>query len=201
MMINSFAIKKNICVLFLSLSFINAPSYAGHQKEEDLKDEVAFMLSQAVADLEPSFSSFDSEEEEFIWIDKHKNKIATYFEDEEDVKSFLKTVHYEATRAGLDPSLILGLIQVESNFNKYAISSVEARGYMQIMPFWTKAIGNKEHNLFYLRTNLRYGTTILRHYLELENGNLFMALGRYNGSRGQSKYPNAVLNAQKRFLN
>lgn len=159
------------------------------------------MLSQSVADNEPAFSSFQSEQEEKDWLNKQKIKINQFFDDEQDVIIFLKTVHYEATRAGLEPSLILGLIEVESGFNKYAVSSFEARGYMQIMPFWVKAIGNEKHNLFYLRTNLRYGTTILRHYLELENGNLFMALGRYNGSRGQQKYPNSVLKAQKKFLN
>jgi soluble lytic murein transglycosylase-like protein len=111
---------------------------------------------------------------------------------------FLKTVYYEAQRAGLDPQLVLGLIQVESGFNKYAVSSAGARGYMQIMPFWVNLIGSKDHNLFHLRTNLRFGCTILRHYLDIEKGDLFRALGRYNGSLGQPDYPNLVRNAWER---
>ena len=96
-------------------------------------------------------------------------------------------MHYEATRAGLDPQLVLGVIHHESGFKKYAVSIADARGYMQVMPFWTKLIGGAEHNLFHLRTNLRYGCVILRHYLDRENGDLFRALGRYNGSLGRSR--------------
>jgi soluble lytic murein transglycosylase-like protein len=111
-------------------------------------------------------------------------------------EEFLVTVHYEAKRAGLDPQLVLGLIQVESGFRKYAVSTVGARGFMQVMPFWAKLIGGRaEHNLFHLRTNLRYGCVILRHYLDMENGDLFRALGRYNGSLGRAPYPNTVLKA------
>ena len=110
---------------------------------------------------------------------------------------FLRTVHYEATRAGLDPQLVLAVIQVESNFRKYAVSTAGARGYMQVMPFWVDLIGSKEHNLFHLRTNLRYGCIILRHYLDIERGNLTRALERYNGSLGQSWYPTMVQKAWK----
>ena len=112
--------------------------------------------------------------------------------DAEYRMNFLKTVHYEATRAGLDPQLVLGLIEVESHFNKYAVSNSGARGYMQVMPFWVKEIGTNGQNLFHLRVNLRYGCTILRHYLDIEKGNLFRALGRYNGTLGKSGYPNLV---------
>jgi soluble lytic murein transglycosylase-like protein len=107
-------------------------------------------------------------------------------------RAALVTVHYEAKRAGLDPEMVLGLIEVESGFRKYAVSSATAMGYMQIMPFWTKVIGSKDHNLFHLRTNLRYGVTILRHYIDIERGDLFRALGRYNGSLGKPEYPNLV---------
>ena len=107
-------------------------------------------------------------------------------------EDFLITVHYEAKRAGLDPQLVLGLIQVESNFRKYAVSSAGARGYMQVMPFWVRLIGNKDHNLFHLRMNLRYGCVILRHYLDVEKGDLYRALGRYNGSLGRPEYPTLV---------
>ena len=105
----------------------------------------------------------------------------------------------EATRAGLDPQLVLGLIQVESNFRKYAVSSAGARGYMQVMPFWSKLLAQSEDNLFHLRTNLRYGCTILRHYLDIEKGDLFRALGRYNGSLGKADYPNKVYAAWQRW--
>ena len=105
---------------------------------------------------------------------------------------FLQTVWYESRRAGLEPALVLGLIQVESGFRKYAISSVGARGYMQVMPFWANLIGKKGDNLFNLRTSLRYGCVILRHYLNIENGDYFRALGRYNGSLGRPEYPDAV---------
>lgn len=110
----------------------------------------------------------------------------------------LRAVHYEATRAGLDPQLVLGLIQVESGFKKYALSTAGARGYMQVMPFWAKLIGNEESNLFHMRTNLRFGCTILRHYLDIEKGDLFRALGRYNGSLGKAEYPNLVRAAWER---
>ncbi len=113
-------------------------------------------------------------------------------------REFLQTVWYESQRAGLDPSLVLGLIQVESGFRKFAISSAGARGFMQVMPFWTRVLADGDAGvLFQAQTNLRFGCVILRHYLNVEKGDLFLALGRYNGSRGQASYPNAVLTAQK----
>jgi len=115
-------------------------------------------------------------------------------------REFLQTVWYESQRAGLDPSLVLGLIQVESGFRKFAISSAGARGYTQVMPFWTRVLADGDASvLFQAQTNLRFGCVILRHYLNAENGDLFLALGRYNGSRGQAPYPNAVLAAQKEW--
>jgi soluble lytic murein transglycosylase-like protein len=113
-------------------------------------------------------------------------------------REFLQTVWYESQRAGLEPSLVLGLIQVESGFRKFAISSAGARGFMQVMPFWTRVLAEGDASvLFGAQTNLRFGCVILRHYLNVENGDLILALGRYNGSRGQMQYPNAVLVAQK----
>jgi soluble lytic murein transglycosylase-like protein len=115
-------------------------------------------------------------------------------------REFLQTVWYESQRAGLEPSLVLGLIQVESGFRKFAISSAGARGFMQVMPFWTRVLAEGDASvLFQAQTNLRFGCVILRHYLNLENGDMVMALGRYNGSRGQSPYPNAVLAAQRQW--
>ena len=116
-------------------------------------------------------------------------------------KEFLQTVWYESKRAGLDVTLVMGLIQVESNFRKFAVSSVGARGYMQVMPFWTRLIGDGDPGkLFHMQTNLRFGCVILRHYLDRERGDLYMALGRYNGSRGKPAYPNAVFAAQRHWI-
>jgi soluble lytic murein transglycosylase-like protein len=118
-----------------------------------------------------------------------------HFPDEESARTFLGLVRYEALRAGLDPHLVLAVIDVESKFRKYAVSKSGARGLMQVMPFWVKELGEPSQNLFQERINLRYGCTILRHYLDRERGNMSNALGRYNGSLGQPGYPDRVLAA------
>lgn len=170
---------------------------AGAQAYEELSASVRAALSRTIADrAAPRMVVSDPREAE-AWLAAMSARLARYMPDPGERREFLVTVHYEATRAGLDPQLVLGLIEVESGFRKYAVSSASARGYMQVMPFWVKLIGSPEHNLFHLRTNLRYGCTILRHYLDLENGNLFRALGRYNGSLGRPEYPNMVLGAWK----
>jgi len=128
------------------------------------------------------------------WLLEMSERLKRFKPDPLEREAFLRTVYYEAKRAGLDPQLILSVIQVESGFKKYAISHAGARGYMQIMPFWVNTIGDNNHNLFHLRVNLRYGCMILRHYLDKENGNYFRALGRYNGSLGQATYPQLVFN-------
>jgi soluble lytic murein transglycosylase-like protein len=126
-------------------------------------------------------------------------RLTRRFPDKRQREELLVTVHYEAKRAGLDPQMVLGLIQVESAFRKYAVSTAGARGLMQIMPFWINVIGNNEDNLFHLRTNLRFGCVILRHYLDIEKGDLYRALGRYNGSLGRPEYPNMVLSAWREW--
>jgi soluble lytic murein transglycosylase-like protein len=151
----------------------------------------------AVADQAVERSSFESEEARRRWLLAMSNRLRAKLPDSIHRVEFLRTVHYEATRAGLDPQLVLAVIQVESNFRKYAVSTAGARGFMQVMPFWLNLIGTQEHNLFHLRTNLRYGCLILRHYLDIERGNVTRALGRYNGSLGQSGYPNLVQAAWK----
>ncbi len=133
--------------------------------------------------------------ESIEWLTEMSQRLEKRIPNRENRLEFLRSVHYEATRAGLDPQLVLGLIQVESGFKKYAVSSAGARGFMQVMPFWIKLIGNGDDNLFHLRTNLRYGCTILRHYLDIEQGDLFRALGRYNGSLGRPEYPNLIRGA------
>lgn len=186
--------------ILLSLLFVCCEiAYAGNQQYEDLKAETRQLMSQSVADQLPKNSSFSSPEVEKQWLIKNSPKISKFIADENDRQLILRAVHYESIRAGLDPALILGLIQVESGFKKYAVSSVGARGYMQVMPFWVDTIGTVNHNLFHLRTNLRYGCTILRHYLDIEKGNMFRALGRYNGSLGKSEYPNAVFASAIKF--
>ncbi|HQR52002.1 MAG TPA: lytic transglycosylase domain-containing protein [Burkholderiales bacterium] len=168
---------------------------AGAQAEEPLSASVQASLQKAVSDHAVSSLVLASDGESRRWLAAMSPRIERQMANETLRLDFLRTVHYEATRAGLEPELVLGLIQVESAFRKYAVSTAGARGFMQVMPFWVTAIGNEEHNLFHLRTNLRYGCTILRHYLDIERGNLFRALGRYNGSLGQAEYPNLVLRA------
>ncbi len=193
-------IKNIIFYLLLLLSF---NCVAGNQQYEELKADTRNLLNKMITEVAPNISSFKTLEEETLWVNSKIQKIKNSkriqkFNNDYEAIDFLKSVHYEASRAGLDPELVLGLIEVESGFKKYALSSVGARGYMQVMPFWVKTIGTNEHNLFNLRTNLRYGCTILRHYLTIEKGDMFRALGRYNGSLGKAEYPNAVFSAYNR---
>lgn len=186
---------------FIFCGLYSISAHAGNQKEEALADSVRVALSYAVADAsppKPHFSDMNDRIKYLYWLGDMSERLKKKIPDPQGRREFLETVWYEARRAGLDPSLVLGLIQVESAFRKYAISPAGAHGYMQVMPFWTRVVGdNDRRKLFHMQTNLRYGCAILRMYLELEGGNLYMALGRYNGSRGQSQYPNAVLAAWK----
>jgi soluble lytic murein transglycosylase-like protein len=176
--------------------------WAGAQVEEPLIDSVRTALSSAVRNAAPPVPEFNSTESRLQylrWLGAMSERLKKKKAELETRKEFLQTVWYESKRAGLDVSLVLGLIQVESNFRKFAVSVVGARGYMQVMPFWTRAIGDGDAGrLFHMQTNLRFGCVILRHYLDREKGDLFMALGRYNGSRGKPQYPDAVF-ANKRL--
>ena len=178
-------------------------SQAGGQLEEPLADSVRGALSSAIANSAPPVPTFATTEARLSylrWLSAMSDRLYSRKKDFNTRIEFLQTVWYETRRAGLDTSLVLGLIQVESAFRKFAVSSVGARGYMQVMPFWTRVIGDGDPGkLFHMQTNLRFGCVILRHYLDRERGDLFMALGRYNGSRGKSPYPNAVFGAQKRW--
>ena len=155
-------------------------------------------MQRSISDQGPPRLLFASKTEGEIWLTDMSDRLKKRIPDMGYREELLRTVHYEATRAGLDPQLVLGLIQVESGFKKYAVSSVGARGFMQVMPFWVRSIGARDHNLFHLRMNLRYGCTILRHYLDIERGDLYRALGRYNGSLGKPQYPNLVLGAWRK---
>jgi len=172
---------------------------AGGQLEEPLADSVRTALSSAIANSAPPIPEFRDTEARLSylrWLGAMSQRLARKKTEWLERKEFLQTVWYESKRAGLDPMLVLGLIQVESNFRKYAVSPVGARGYMQVMPFWTAMIGTAEQNLFNLRTNLRYGCVILRHYLDMERGDMQRALARYNGSLGKkSTYADNVLHA------
>lgn len=170
-------------------------AHAGAQQYEPMSASVRASLHSAVSDQKPPTLSIKDPRERERWLGEMSRRLTRYIADEAYRHELLISIHYEATRAGLDPQLVLALIQVESAFRKYAISSAGARGYMQVMPFWIRVIGEPGDNLFFMRKNLRYGCTILRHYLDIEKGDLFRALGRYNGSLGRAEYPNLVRRA------
>lgn len=179
-------------------------SHAGTQAEEPLADAVRSALTAAVAYSAPPKPRFDNVEARLAylrWLGTTSEKLKPRKSEVQTRIEFLESVWYEAKRAGLDPSLVLGLVQVESGFRKYAISSAGARGYTQVMPFWAKLIGDGQASrLFHMQTNLRFGCVILRHYLDREKGDMYLALGRYNGSRGRPEYPNAVFGARRQWL-
>ncbi len=189
---------KQFCKHLLALALVTAgagfssAALAGAQAQEALSASVRAVMQRSVTDQAAPKLAFATQQEAQFWLNEMSRRLQDKMPDEAYRMEFLSTVHYEATRAGLDPYLVLSLIEVESGFNKYAVSRVGARGYMQVMPFWVKTIGTREHNLFHLRINLRYGCTILRYYVDKEKGNLYRALGRYNGSLGQPEYPNLI---------
>ncbi len=204
------ALARRTCLLSvlvgLGLGAFHRRAMAGGQLEEPLVDSVRTALSAAIASKAPPVPEFQntaSRIDYLRWLAAMSERLQRRKPDLETRKEFLQTVWYESRRAGLDSTLVLGLIQVESAFRKFAVSSVGARGYMQVMPFWTRVLGDGENDasrLFHMQTNLRFGCVILRHYLDRENGNLFMALGRYNGSRGKAQYPQAVLETSKQWV-
>jgi soluble lytic murein transglycosylase-like protein len=188
----------------LMLAALPLTARAGAQVEEPLADAVRSALSAAVAHGAPPKPRFDAIEPRLAylrWLGEMSERLKRRKTEAQTRIEFLETVWYESVRAGLEPALVLGLIQVESGFRKYAISVAGARGYMQVMPFWARLIGDGQASrLFHMQTNLRFGCVIMRHYLDRERGDLFLALGRYNGSRGRAEYPNAVLGARQRWL-
>jgi soluble lytic murein transglycosylase-like protein len=189
-----------VCML-LALAWL--PALAGNQKEEAMADSMRVALSNAIADARPprpEFKEIEVRLRYLHWLGDMSTRLKKRVPDSAARRELLETIWYEATRAGLEPELVLGLIQVESAFRKYAVSSAGARGYMQVMPFWSRVVGDGDaRKLFHMQTNLRYGCSILRMYIDMERGDLYLALGRYNGSRGRPEYPNAVLDAWKRW--
>ena len=189
-----------ICrLLITTLMLATGQALGGNQLYEPMSDSVRAALNKAVSDHTTPFLAFSTVGEARAWLDAMSGKLERRIPDRTLREEFLVTVHYEAKRAGVDPQMVLGLIQVESAFRKYAVSSAGARGLMQVMPFWIKVIGGNDDNLFHLRTNLRFGCVILRHYIDIEKGDLYRALGRYNGSLGRPEYPNMVLGAWKQW--
>lgn len=186
--------KLIACLLLVCAS----AAWAGAQKEEQLSNSVKALMQKSISDDAAPRLMFASGAESQVWLSDMSRRLEQKMPDKQLRIDFLRTVNYEASRAGLDPQLVLGLIQVESGFKKYAVSAVGARGFMQVMPFWVQQIGNRDQNLFHLRLNLRYGCTILRHYLDMEKGDLYRALGRYNGSLGQPEYPYMVVGAWRK---
>ncbi|OGB29915.1 MAG: lytic transglycosylase [Burkholderiales bacterium RIFCSPLOWO2_12_FULL_61_40] len=197
--------SRRICLqstlIGCGLLSIRELAWAGGQLEEPLVDSVRTALSSAIHKAAPPIPEFVDTEARLKylrWLGAMSERLKKKKPDWNVRKEFLQTVWYESKRAGLDVSLVMGLIQVESNFRKFAVSSVGARGYMQVMPFWTRVLGDGDAGkLFHMQTNLRFGCVILRHYLDRERGDLFLTLGRYNGSRGRAPYPNAVLGARR----
>ncbi len=168
---------------------------AGAQIYEPLAVEVRAGLQASIADKPAPRHAFADSESAVDWLAEMSHRLEARMPNFQSRVEFLRTVHFEANRAGLDPQLVLAVIQIESNFRKYAVSRSGARGYMQVMPFWVGLVGRQGDNLFSLRNNLRYGCVILKYYLDREKGNLFRALSRYNGSLGKPEYPNMVIGA------
>ncbi|WP_297323939.1 transglycosylase SLT domain-containing protein [Nitrosomonas sp.] len=166
--------------------------YANNPHYEQLAAYAQTGIFHETSDQAVSYSEYAAMADNITWLVIMSRRLEKFIPDTLEREEFLRTVYYEATRAGLDPQLVLSVIQVESGFKKYAVSHAGARGYMQVMPFWVDLIGHQDHNLFHLRINLRYGCTILRHYLDQEKGDYFRALGRYNGSLGEAAYPQLV---------
>ena len=198
--------RSSLLALIASLGLLSVggEAMAGAQLEEPLADSVRSALTAAISNSAPPVPEFSDTESRLAylrWLGRVSPRLQKQKPDWNVRKEFLQTLWYESRRAGLEPALVLGLIQIESNFRKFAVSSVGARGYMQVMPFWVRQIGDGDAaRLFHLQTNLRFGCVIMRHYLDLERGDLALALGRYNGSRGRPEYPNAVLSSRKRWI-
>jgi soluble lytic murein transglycosylase-like protein len=192
---------RRLCLpaLLAAAALAPLPASAGAQVEEQLAPSVVMGLSKAISDR-PVPNDYANRPDVWPWVKEMSSRIAHKVPDELERRDLLATVHYESLRSGLDPQLVLAVIYHESGFKKFAFSSATARGYMQVMPFWVTLIGAPDQNLFNLRTNLRYGTVILRYYLDRENGDLYRALGRYNGSVGKPEYPVAVLAAMNRHF-
>jgi soluble lytic murein transglycosylase-like protein len=174
---------RQLAILLLTLTAI--PALAQEQPDPVLRE----LLRAAASDADSFTDRFDAQ----VWLTDMSRRLARQVVDYEERIDILKRAHLEAKRAEIPPELVLAVIDVESNFDRYAISVAGAQGLMQIMPFWLDEIGRPDDNLMHIGTNLRFGCTILKYYLDMEGGDLIRALGRYNGSLGRREYPNLVL--------
>lgn len=177
--------------------FYSIKSLSGNQKEINLSNSVSTLMKNSINDVNPPYLIYPNKSRASHWFRLMDLNLSRFIKDNNERYKILLNINYESSRSGLNPQLVLGLIEVESKFNRYAVSDLGAIGLMQVMPFWVKYIGNHSHNLFDIRTNLRYGCTILKFYFDLEKGDLFRALGRYNGSLGKTKYPELIFHAYK----
>jgi len=184
-----FRLTLFVTQFILSVLLITIASSVALAARQPVDDELRTLLIDAAGSTDSFVDRFEAE----VWLSDMSGRLQKYMPDVDQRIYLLKNVHYEAKRANLAPELVLSVIHVESLFNRWAISSVGAQGLMQVMPFWLKEIGHENDSLFDIKTNLRFGCTILRHYLDKEKGNLTRALARYNGSLGRYKYPNKVL--------
>ena len=184
------ALQHGISIILLMLV---STAHAAVQERPDAEDRAS--LTRAIV----SANSFDDRFDAEVWLTDMAHRLSRWDEIPANERVFiLKTVHQEATHAGLTPELVLSVMQVESNFDRYAISSAGARGLMQVMPFWLDELERPDDDLFDIRTNIRFGCTILKHYLVREKGNHARALARYNGSLGQLWYPKKVFDAMRK---
>lgn len=178
----------------ISLLLLSGFVHANNLQYAQLAASTQTVIFHGTSDQAVSYPEYAAVADSIAWLVNMSRRLEKFIPDPLEREEFLRTVYYEAIRAGVDPQLVLSIIQIESGFKKYAVSHAGARGYMQVMPFWVGIIGHQDHNLFHLRVNLRYGCTILRHYLDKEKGDYFRALGRYNGSLGEIAYPQLVFN-------
>jgi len=181
---------------YLFLLFLVSVSQLSLAKKPQVDEDLRKHLRESIGKADSFADRFDAE----VWLVANAEPLKRYIKDPEERFRILRLVHREATRAGLKPGLVLAVIQIESAFNPYAISRVGAQGMMQVMPFWKKEIGREQDSLINLETNLRYGCTILKFYIDKEKGNWVKGLARYNGSYGKTWYPEKVLVAwEKRW--
>lgn len=184
----------NTKILLFTIFFFAKQAIAGNQKYEEIALSNRQQLRQSLALSASGISSFQSSAIAVKWLSFQSENLKEKIPNDQMRRSWLRLVHYESVRFGLDPDLVLALIEIESNFNRFAISNVGASGLMQVMPFWRNLIGESQDSLFDVQTNLRYGCIILKHYLDIEKGDLERGLARYNGSLGESTYSDLVLN-------
>ncbi len=189
-------IRKSISIWLGAMALVAAASGSiAAQADREVDDELRQLLLRSIEQADSFEDRYDAE----AWLLLMSGRLARYVPDPDKRLRILRLVHREAHRAGLQPELVLAVIEVESHFDRYALSWAGAQGIMQIMPFWKNEIGRPDDNLIDLETNLRYGCTILAYYLRRSNGRLAEALARYNGSYGSYRYPVKVMDAWERW--